>query len=157
MTQARRECERATPQLSLPGTEPGMVDSQVISAVIDADLVIADLSTKNANAFYELGIRHLLQKPIIHMFRRKELPPADIAAYRGIESDLVERTDVTAAKSALRKAVIETQKSEFKIENPVTRANGFLRLKQGISKKDFKPLDIQKLWHHRCFKNLRAL
>jgi hypothetical protein len=46
-------------------SQPGMVDSQVISSVIDADLVIADLSTKNANAFYELGIRHLLQKPVM--------------------------------------------------------------------------------------------
>jgi hypothetical protein len=83
-------------------SQPGMVDSQVISSIIDADLVIADLSTKNANAFYELGIQHLLQKPVIHMFRRNELPPADIAAYRGIEFDLTEKEDIREAKSALR-------------------------------------------------------
>jgi hypothetical protein len=35
-------------------SQPGMVDSQVISSVIDAELVIADLSGRNANAFYEL-------------------------------------------------------------------------------------------------------
>ncbi|MGM5002927.1 hypothetical protein AB8A05_29660 [Tardiphaga sp. 538_B7_N1_4] len=111
-------------------SQPGMVDSQVISSVIEADLVIADLSTKNANAFYELGIRHLLQKPVIHMFRRNELPPADIAAYRGIEFDLHEKTDITAAKSALRKAVSETMTDEFQIENPVTRSRAMIRLKE---------------------------
>ncbi|MDH2357804.1 hypothetical protein QCM80_46060 [Bradyrhizobium sp. SSUT112] len=111
-------------------SQPGMVDSQVISSVIDADLVIADLSTKNANAFYELGIRHLLQKPVIHKFRRNELPPADIAAYRGIEFDLHEKEDITAAKSALRKAVLETQSAEFHIENPVTRSRAMVRMKE---------------------------
>ena len=29
--------------------------------LLDADLVIADLSTSNANAIYELGVRHALR------------------------------------------------------------------------------------------------
>ena len=39
-------------------TQPGMIDAQVINALLNADLVIADLSTLNPNAFYEIGIRH---------------------------------------------------------------------------------------------------
>src|ERR1700728_145752 len=34
--------------------QPGMIDSQVINHLLDADLVIADLSLLNANAFYEI-------------------------------------------------------------------------------------------------------
>jgi len=50
---------------------PGMIDSQIINQVIDADLVIADLSNRNANAFYELAIRHMEEeKPIIHMIHK---------------------------------------------------------------------------------------
>jgi hypothetical protein len=48
-------------------SEPGMIDAQIINALLNADLVIADLSTLNPNAFYEIGIRHMAQKPIIHM------------------------------------------------------------------------------------------
>src|ERR1039458_4311818 len=57
-------------------SRPGMIDSQVISRLIEADLVIADLTTRNANAFYELGIRHLLQMPVIHLYRRGDEIPA---------------------------------------------------------------------------------
>jgi hypothetical protein len=39
-----------------------MIDSQVITKVLDADLVIADLTLKNPNAFYELGLRHMAEK-----------------------------------------------------------------------------------------------
>src|SRR5258708_184860 len=47
----------------------GMVTSQVINPLHDAELVIADLSFHNPNAFYELAIRHKVGRPIIHMIR----------------------------------------------------------------------------------------
>ena len=40
-------------------SEPGMITDQVISSVLDDDLVIADLTGHNPNAFYELAIRHM--------------------------------------------------------------------------------------------------
>ena len=38
--------------------EPGLITEQVINLVRDADLVVADLTGHNANAFYELALRH---------------------------------------------------------------------------------------------------
>src|SRR4029077_4166673 len=38
--------------------QPGMIDSEVINHLLDADLVIADLTFQNPNVFYEMGIRH---------------------------------------------------------------------------------------------------
>ena len=40
----------------------GSIDYLMYKELLDADLVIADLSTANVNAFYELGIRHALKK-----------------------------------------------------------------------------------------------
>jgi hypothetical protein len=40
----------------------GSIDYQMYKELYNADLVIADLSTANVNAFYELGIRHALRK-----------------------------------------------------------------------------------------------
>jgi hypothetical protein len=107
---------------------PGMIDSQVITHLIEADLVVADLTTRNANAFYELGIRHMLQKPIIHLFRRGDDIPADVAPYRAVEFAYDDKRDLQDAKIALRKAVTEVLRPGFQIENPVTRSAGFVRM-----------------------------
>jgi len=38
-----------------------VIDKPMYERLLDADLVIADLSTSNANAIYELGVRHALR------------------------------------------------------------------------------------------------
>jgi hypothetical protein len=60
-----------------------MIDSQIITSLLDAELVIADLSFLNPNAFYEIGIRHMVQKPIIHMFIEGTDLPFDVKPFRG--------------------------------------------------------------------------
>jgi hypothetical protein len=42
---------------------PGDINSQIINRLMDAELVIADMSMHNANAFYELAIRHMVRLP----------------------------------------------------------------------------------------------
>jgi hypothetical protein len=44
---------------------PGLIDVHMINDILDAELVIADLSYLNPNTFYEIGIRHMTEKPII--------------------------------------------------------------------------------------------
>src|SRR5689334_11273818 len=39
----------------------GMIDVPMYEQLLKADVVIADLSTSNKNAFYELGVRHALR------------------------------------------------------------------------------------------------
>jgi hypothetical protein len=39
----------------------GVIDVPMYEQLLDADVVVADLSTSNKNAFYELGIRHALK------------------------------------------------------------------------------------------------
>src|SRR6476661_8642526 len=41
--------------------QTGVIDFTMYSELYKADVVIADLSTANVNAFYELGIRHALR------------------------------------------------------------------------------------------------
>lgn len=40
----------------------GPIDLYMYQELLDADIVIADISTANVNAFYELGIRHALRR-----------------------------------------------------------------------------------------------
>src|SRR3546814_14403968 len=48
-------------------TTPGLISDQIINELFEADLVIADLSEHNANAFSELAIRHTTRKQVINM------------------------------------------------------------------------------------------
>jgi hypothetical protein len=76
---------------------PGMIDSQVFTALRDAELVIADLSLANPNAFYEIGIRHMVGKPIVHM----QLDTEEIPAVSP-KSDQVHNSDLAITGLPLR-------------------------------------------------------
>ena len=43
--------------------EPGMITSQVLRAVQESPLVVADLTGHNPNVLYELAVRHAIEKP----------------------------------------------------------------------------------------------
>jgi len=49
-----------------------------------SDLVIADLTYHNPNVFYELAVRHLNKKPVIHLIKKGEKIPFDINDRRTI-------------------------------------------------------------------------
>jgi hypothetical protein len=42
--------------------EPGNIREDMFGLIIEADLVVCDITVHNANVFYELGIRHALRK-----------------------------------------------------------------------------------------------
>jgi len=82
-------------------TEPGLITDQVIAATLDAALVVADLTGWNPNAFYELAIRHMVGKPVIHMIRAGEKPPFDVKDYRAITYSIDHPNDIEQARRAL--------------------------------------------------------
>jgi hypothetical protein len=109
-------------------TEPGMIDHQMIEHLLDSELVIADMSEHNANAFYEMGIRHMTGNPIIHMFRKGTVIPFDVKSYRAIEFDLDDVEGMLRAQSDLGTQITETMKPGYKSENPVTRARAVTKI-----------------------------
>jgi hypothetical protein len=57
----------------------GVIDVVMYEHIIKADIVVADLSTLNANAIYELGVRHALRPHSTIVIAEKELPyPFDL-------------------------------------------------------------------------------
>ena len=62
---------------------PGSITRDIIQLLLNADLVIADLSGKNASVFYELGVRHTLFRcGTIAVVPKGEGLPFDIKDYR---------------------------------------------------------------------------
>ncbi|MBD3343173.1 MAG: hypothetical protein GF353_29010 [Candidatus Lokiarchaeota archaeon] len=63
----------------------GSITRHIIESLYDSELVIADLSGKNANVFYEMGVRHVLFRyGTIPIIRKGEEIPFDLANYRVI-------------------------------------------------------------------------
>ncbi len=60
--------------------EAGNIRTDMFQHLLVADLVIADISTNNANAFYELGIRHALRDRHTFLLRSRTREPKAEAA-----------------------------------------------------------------------------
>lgn len=108
---------------------PGMISDRVIHDVQEAELVIADLSDLNANAFYELAIRHLTEKPTIHVTNDIASLPFDNIGHAAILFDITTWPGVLAARASLAASVRATRAEDFKISNPITQANALFKPK----------------------------
>jgi hypothetical protein len=109
---------------------PGDINSQVINRIMDAELVIADMSMHNANAFYELAVRHMVRLPTIHIIHKDFKIPFDVAPHRAIRFSRQEFSDLAKAKAELKSVVDEVISPGFVVENPVTHARAKFELDQ---------------------------
>jgi len=82
-------------------SNPGAITHQITSAIINADLVIADLTGTNANVFYELAIRHVLRKPYVQICDVNTSLPFDVKDQRTIMFDYKDLDSVAEAKRLL--------------------------------------------------------
>ncbi len=124
--------------------EPGRITEQIIDAVIDANLVIADLTGGNPNAFYELAISHMEQKPVIHMAKEEDQDrlPFDIRDYRAIFYSRENYSDVEEAKAALEEQVEAIEKPEYQPSNPIIKARGVIKLERSSEPTDKLLADV---------------
>ena len=99
---------------------PGLITSQVIEYLINSDLVIADLSGRNPNVFYELAIRHAIQKPFIQLIERGDNIPFDISGLRTI-SIVTKEFDLDNIEHVKKEIIAQIKTIEInnKIINPI--------------------------------------
>lgn len=81
--------------------EPGRITTQIVDMLVESDLVVADLSYRNPNVFYELAIRHATRKPFVQLIGNRWRIPFDIADQRTIVYDIHDLDDVEQAKQRL--------------------------------------------------------
>ena len=102
-------------------SEPGLITSQVIQHIIDDPLVVADLTDRNPNVFYELAVRHVLRKPLVQIIRRGDQIPFDVAGTRTIHVDHQDLDSVEEAKKEIIKHIDLSVKMQT-IETPISVA-----------------------------------
>lgn len=62
-----------------------MIMFDILKKIVECDMAICDLTTKNANVFYELGLRQAFNKKTILITDGKEKAPFDISGFRYVE------------------------------------------------------------------------
>jgi len=106
---------------------PGIITGQLLAAVADSDLVVADLTDHDANVFYELAIRHAAQRPVVQLIDSSQRPPFDLADMRTIQLDI---HDLDSAEEARRQLEdqIERANTSSPVDTPIASAKAMKSL-----------------------------
>jgi hypothetical protein len=103
-------------------SEPGLITSQVIQHVVDDPLVIADLTGRNPNVFYELAIRHSIKKSIVQIIDSAETIPFDVASTRTIQVDHHDLDSAARAKEEIVRQIRAVEKNPIDVDTPISVA-----------------------------------
>lgn len=111
-------------------SEPGIITSQIIQHLLDAELVIADLTGHNPNVFYELAIRHAIRKPFIQIIKKGEKVPFDISQSRILFLDHTDLDSIENCKNDIKKQILSSIESPLNIDTPISIAVDIKSLRQ---------------------------
>lgn len=124
--------------------EPGIITSQVIEHVVECPLVVADLTGSNANVFYELAVRHAIQKPLIQLIRSDETIPFDVAGTRTIQIDLSDIESAEVAKEKIGDQIETITVDEQDMDTPISVALDLRRLRESTDPEERSMADIME-------------
>jgi hypothetical protein len=99
--------------------DAGNVREDMFSLIIEADLVVCDITVHNANVFYELGIRHALRKRRTVLIKGgpvSDTTPFDVLTDRYVPYNI---GDAAASRTALVSAIKATLISDRETDSPV--------------------------------------
>ena len=77
----------------------GWIPKAMMSQLLEADLAVVDITTLNANVFYELGVRHALRRGVTVIIRKRgTMVPFNIGQLRVIDYELTGAGQAEARK-----------------------------------------------------------
>ena len=102
---------------STPNT--GSLICSIIEQLKNAWIVLADITDRNPNVFYELGVRHSLSNRTIIVSQNTEDIPSDLRGYWSIQYRLRPR-EVINFKKDISRIIIEIDANPNKCDSPVS-------------------------------------
>lgn len=100
-------------------TDSGSIHEDMFALILEADVVVCDITVHNANVFYELGVRHALRKKRTVLIKGEpsaDKTPFDIGGFRYLGYSACRPAD---AVPLLVDAIAQGQASERQTDNPV--------------------------------------
>jgi hypothetical protein len=111
-------------------SEPGLITNQVIQHILEDALIVADLTGRNQNVFYELAIRHAIRKPLVQLIQLGESIPFDVSQSRTIQVDHHDLDSVAQCKKELIRQIKRVEKDPNSIDSPISVAIDLQSLRQ---------------------------
>src|SRR5262249_16853541 len=105
-------CERAMP-------ETGSLTKSIVDRLRNSWLVLADVTDRNPNVFYELGVRHSLSNRTIIITQDSNYVPSDLRGYWFIPYATSPGL-VTKFKKDMRKLISDIEHNPDKSDNPIS-------------------------------------
>ena len=102
-------------------TSGGIIHKAMFARLLLAEFVVADMTTANANVFYELGIRHAAKpQTTIPIFATVAAPPFDVNLVRAIPYDL--RNDGSLSEESAQQLIAAlTERINSALTGPVSQ------------------------------------
>jgi O-acetyl-ADP-ribose deacetylase (regulator of RNase III) len=86
--------------------EAGSIHEKMFEHIYHADVVVCDITTSNANVYYELGIRHALAKGVTVLIRRRGTNiPFNIQGLQVVEYDQAKFGSIEQAKFRIHQII----------------------------------------------------
>lgn len=104
-------CERLEPTT-------GSLIKSIINKLKSSRIVLADITDRNPNVFYELGVRHSLSKRTIIICQNADMIPSDLRGYWSLQYG-IRPSKVTAFKKAIKNIVSEIEADPDRCDSPV--------------------------------------
>lgn len=102
----------------------GSIHKEMFEHLLESDVVIVDITTHNANVFYELGIRHSFRQHTTVLIRREgERIPFNITSARVVDYNI----DTPAKLDASRRQLLECIRDSFHIKDNDSLVHEVLR------------------------------
>lgn len=103
-------------------TSSNFIVLDILRKIVECDLAICDLSGRNPNVMYELGLRQAFNKKTVLIKDNKTISPFDVQAFRYCEYDSLLRID-NAHKNvnALSLAIESTYKNDINDINSIVQ------------------------------------
>lgn len=97
---------------------PGSIHEDMFQLILEADIVICDVSLHNANVWYELGIRHAMRKKstVLIKAQQSDDTPFDVLTFRYVEYN---PTNLGSASKSLASAIREAIAANQRTDSPV--------------------------------------
>lgn len=119
----------------------GSITNKVLQKTLESELVIADLTNRNANVFYELGVRHAAGEPYIQIMDADQSLPVDLQN----ENTIFYGLDVAEAEKAredIKTRVEMIEDGDWNSDNPVSRTVNFEELVSNADPDDKDTIEL---------------
>jgi chorismate mutase len=102
---------------------PGQITTQIVRSLVESMVVFADLTGRNPNVYYELGVAHSFRLPVVILVDNPASLSFDAQNERVIaigDSGVISVSQAEEAKSALRGVLEVVLQEEYEPENLIT-------------------------------------